>query len=85
LKFRRAIINRDSTMPKSLKKPRFKVGDRVDVLTTLISRFSGRTGVIIAVEVNQYARSLDEYTVQFEDGSENLFWEFQLKDMGAAA
>ena len=50
-----------------------------------MSRFSGKTGVIIAVGVSQYARNLDKYTVQFEDASENLFWEFQLKGMGTAA
>ena len=71
-------------MPKRLDEPRFKVGDRVEVLSTIINRFSGRTGVIIAVGMNQYARNLDKYTVRFEDASENVFWEFQLKGVETA-
>jgi hypothetical protein len=70
-------------MPKRPDQPRFKVGDRVEVLSTIMSRFSGRTGVIIAIDVNQYARNLDKYTVRFKDASENVFWEFQLKGSGA--
>ena len=69
-------------MPKRLEQPRFKVGDRVEILTTLFSRFSGRIGVISAVHVNQYARNLDKYTVRFKDASENVFREFQLKGVG---
>jgi hypothetical protein len=65
-------------MPKRLDKPSFKVGDRVVVLPMLLSHFSGNTGVILAVAVNQYARNLDKYTVRFKDASEHLFWEFQL-------
>jgi hypothetical protein len=72
-------------MPKRSDEPRFKVGNRVEVLPTIISRFCGRTGVIIAVSVNQYARNLDKYTVRFEDASVNVFWEFQLKGVGPAA
>jgi len=64
---------------KTSDKPGFKVGDRVKVLPTILSRFSGKTGVITFVAVNQYARNLDKYTVQFEDASENVFWEFKLK------
>ena len=66
-------------MPKRSDKPRFKVGDRVEVLSTIMSRFSGRTGVIIAVGMNQYARNLDKYTVRFEDPSINVFWESNSK------
>jgi len=71
-------------MPKRSDEPRFKVGDRVEVLSTIASRFSGRTGVIIVVGLNKYARNLDKYTVRFEDASVNVFWEFQLKGVGPA-
>jgi hypothetical protein len=71
-------------MPKRLDKPRFKVGDRVEILPAMINRFSGRTGVIIAVGMNRYARNLDKYTVRFEDGPESVFWEFQLKGVETA-
>jgi len=50
-----------------------------------MSRFSGKTSVIIAVGVSSYTSNLDKYTVRFEDSSENLFWAFQLKRMGTAA
>ena len=72
-------------MPKRLDKPRFKLGDRVEVLSRSMGRFSGRTGVIIAVGVNQYARNLDKYTVRLEDASVNVFWELQLKGVGPTA
>jgi hypothetical protein len=71
-------------MAKRLNKPRFTIGDRVEVLSTIFSRFSGKSGVIVAVGMNQYARNMDRYTVRFEDTSENLFWEFQLKGIGTA-
>jgi hypothetical protein len=72
-------------MPNRSDEPRFKVGDRVEILSIILSRFSGRTGLIIAVGVNQYAPNLDKYIVRFEDGSVNVFWEFQLKGAGPAA
>jgi hypothetical protein len=75
----------EGSMPKRSDEPRFKVGDRVEVLSTIVSRFSGRTAVIIAISVNRYSRSLDKYTVQFEDASQNVFWEIQLKGVGPAA
>ena len=72
-------------MGKRSDKPLFKIGNRVEIIPSLMSRFTGKTGVIVAVGVSQYARNLDQYTVQFEDDSEKLFWEFQLKGMGTAA
>jgi len=41
--------------------------------------------MIVAVGVNRYVRNSDKYIVRFEDGSVTIFWEFQLKGVGAAA
>jgi hypothetical protein len=64
--------------------PRFKVGDRVEVLSRSMGQFSGKTGVIIAVGVSQRTSNLDKYTVRFEGASQGVFWEFQFKGVEAA-
>jgi hypothetical protein len=37
------------------------------------------------VSVNQYARNQDKYTMPFEDASQHMFSEFQLKGMEPVA
>ncbi len=59
---------------------RFKPGDRVRVLPTVTSPFVGLDGVID--EVKPHPRNLtqlDSYTVRFNWGEKQTFWDAQLE------
>jgi hypothetical protein len=59
---------------------RFKPGDRVRVLPTVASPFVGLDGVID--EVKPHPRNLtqlDSYTVRFNWGEKQTFWDAQLE------
>jgi transcription antitermination factor NusG len=59
--------------------PRFKVGDRVKILTDVATPFAGLEGTV--GEVLPHERnitSLDRYTVVFEWGEKKSFYDVQL-------
>jgi hypothetical protein len=68
-------------MPNKLRQPcRFAVGERVEILSTITTRFAGLEGVVCKVAASSQAHTLDKYTVRFEDVQDGgLFWDIQLK------
>jgi hypothetical protein len=69
-------------MPKKPRQPcRFAVGERVEILSTITTRFAGLQGVVCKVAASTQAHTLDKYTVRI-DGIEHdggIFWDIQLK------
>jgi hypothetical protein len=58
---------------------RFRIGDSVEILSTIHSGFIGMTGTVTAVMKNVQARTLDEYTVRLQNCGEEVFWDIQLR------
>src|SRR5438552_9268354 len=57
---------------------RFKVGDAVLILPKFARLYPSDSGVIVRVQADQFRETLNEYTVQFQDGSEQGLFEFQI-------
>ena len=58
---------------------RFKLGDRVRILSPEASVFAGVEGVV--EEIKQHPRNLtqlDSYTLRFSWGKKQVFWDAQL-------
>jgi hypothetical protein len=69
------------SMPKPSRKPmRFAVGDRVEVLPVMLTRFVGRRGVIECLTESKQAITLDKYYVRIDgEAEERMFWDIELK------
>ncbi len=65
--------------------PRFRIGDYVEILSTIATHFSGMSGVITEVTVSRHAQTLDKYRVRFDDGAEQVFWDVQLRSLANQA
>jgi hypothetical protein len=65
--------------------PKYSVGDRVEIVSNLRTGLTGRRGVIVQINRNRQAHTLDKYEVRFE-GSERIdnFWGMELRKLGAA-
>jgi hypothetical protein len=82
--FRVLIHGRSEYAVHMRRKPRqpcrFAVGERVEILSTIWTRFAGREGVVCKVEASNHAHTLDKYTVRFDDAQDGgIFWDIQLK------
>jgi hypothetical protein len=68
-------------MPKKPRKGcQFSVGDRVEILPTIYTRFIGQHGVIREVQENRATETLDKYCVRLDGhDKEEVFWGFQLR------
>ena len=55
-----------------LEPSRFSIGDRVVALATMRLRFSGRLGIVVAVSVSPFRRTLDKYRVRLEGYPESV-------------
>ena len=62
--------------------PRFNIGQRVRINTTISSRYSGQEGLVVAVKQSRHGKpnttSLDKYTVAFSNGDQAEFFDIQL-------
>ncbi|HYR41570.1 MAG TPA: hypothetical protein VER98_00985 [Terriglobia bacterium] len=60
--------------------PRFKVGDSVRIASSIHTRFSGLTGVVIQVTRNRHSQTLDKYVIRFNnpDPDQNTFWDIEI-------
>jgi transcription antitermination factor NusG len=61
------------------RKPvRFKLGDKVKIMSSMASQFAGKTGPVIEIKPNQRLQTLDKYVVQFENSDQETFWDIEL-------
>ena len=64
---------------------RFKIGERVLIADSFTMKHRHHEGIIVDVHVSRYARpgvtSLDKYTILFEDGEQEDFYEMHLKSL----
>ncbi len=60
--------------------PRFHVGDRVRIRSTISTRHAGAIGSITKVHSSRHAGTLDKYIVELDTNLEAEFWEFQLEN-----
>jgi hypothetical protein len=74
-------------MSKKSRQPcRFTVGEKVEILSTISTRFAGQHGVILKVAPSKAAHTLDKYTVNFDDQKDGgIFWDIQLKPVRTLA
>jgi hypothetical protein len=63
--------------------PRFVLGQRVRINTTISSRYSGTEGLVAAVMQSRHGKpsntTLDKYSVTFSDGQQADFFDIQLE------
>ena len=65
--------------------PRFTIGQRVRINTTISSRHSGQEGLVVAVKQSRHGKpsttGLDKYTVTFSDDDQAGFFDNQLESV----
>ena len=62
--------------------PRFKVGDTVEITSTIHRRFYGMYGIVVEVQRSRHSATLDKYTVRLYDKpDQDVFWEIELKSV----
>jgi len=57
---------------------RFSAGDKICVLPTIATRFIGKVGTVVGVQMNRRTRTLDKYLVMFDTSEQHMFWDIQL-------
>jgi len=64
---------------KRKRPPRFNVGDRVRINSTMRNRIANKTAIVISVTESRYAHTLDKYIVcPVGENSEFLVWDIEL-------
>ena len=65
---------------------RFKVGDRIKILSVMNSPFVGLEGEIVEVRIHEQSiNTLDRYLVMFAWGEKEIFYEVQLVHAAATS
>ena len=65
---------------------RFKLGDRVRILSPKSSLFVGVEGIVEEIKQNpRNLTQLDSYTLRFNWGEKQVFWDAQLAPVGEKA
>ena len=57
---------------------RFKMGDRILILSRYAHLYPDDSGLIVAVKLDSFRDKFNEYTIRFSDGSTANIFEFQL-------
>jgi len=60
---------------------RFKIGDRVVVLSRFAHLYQSSFGMVIEIKLDSFRAAFNEYKIEFEDGSTADLFEFQLVDV----
>lgn len=63
--------------------PRFNVGDRVLIVRKFSQSYPGNAGVVVGIRQDAIRSILDEYTIEFSDGTKDDFFAFQLLEDGS--
>jgi hypothetical protein len=67
--------------------PRFRIGQIVEINSSIFNHFQGRNGVVTHVHVSQHSHTLDKYELALPGHPERKrFWDIQLRtpDQSAA-
>jgi hypothetical protein len=63
-----------------IARPRFKLGDSVEIGSAICTRFIGSTGIVMGVIEHRHSHTADKYTVRLAEGEQVVFWDVQLKE-----
>jgi hypothetical protein len=63
--------------------PRFSVGDRILIVHKFAQSSPSNAGVVVGIREDAFRSILDEYTIEFSDGTKDDFFDFQLLEDGS--